>query len=136
MDISLLPKEEEALAHTLKVQDSNTLSIYSDASSHKEGHGIGVGLAAYNQGRLLFTKKDNIGPNQIVYNGELEGITTAIEVAAERAFHGQKVQVFADNQAALLRLKTPSNNPGQHWQIRCQEAAKALSQKGVLVSIH
>ena len=48
-----------------------------------------------------------------MYNGELEGITIGLEKAVELVDNYLDVKIYADNQAALLRLKTASNNPGQ-----------------------
>ncbi|KAF2622300.1 hypothetical protein BU25DRAFT_463046 [Macroventuria anomochaeta] len=44
--------------------------------------------------------------------------------------------VTADNQAAIYRLQTPSNKPGQAWQLRCIQAAHQIVSKGATVSIH
>jgi hypothetical protein len=60
----------------------------------------------------------NLGTEQLVYNSELEGVTKAIKYASKSARPGQLIQVYLDNQAGLLRLKTPSNNLGQAYQIR------------------
>ena len=116
----------------------NLLVIYSDASSIKDGMGIGVGLAAYDYSRNAqetHTRTLNIGPNQLVYNGELEGITLAFEHAARVATPGQKIEVYADNQAAIHRLTTPSDKPGQHWQLRCIAAARKIREKQASISL-
>ena len=71
-------KEEEAIAHAEYIRSrskDNFIAIYSDASQLREGIGIGVGLAAYNAAQQeIHSRKTNIGPFQLVYNGELEGI--------------------------------------------------------------
>jgi hypothetical protein len=44
--------------------------------------GIGVGLIAKdfaNDGQTTYTNMTNLGTKQLVYNGELEGVTKAIE---------------------------------------------------------
>lgn len=115
------------------------LAIYSDASSTEEGTGIGVGLAAFDysqQGREVYSHSSNIGEGQIVYNGELEGIAKGFEYAATVATPGQEIRVHADNQAAIHRLKTPSDNPGQAWQLRCIKAANQVVSKGASISLH
>ena len=63
--------------------------------------------------KLKYQKSANIGSSQLVYNGELEGITLAAEYASKIARPNQEIAIYADNQAALLRLKTPSDRPGQ-----------------------
>ena len=47
-----------------------------------------------------------------MYNGELEAVTQAVEYASSIAKEGEVYTVFTDNQAVLLRLKTPLDNPG------------------------
>ena len=138
--ISKLSKEEEAAEHLLKIPKTRTdlLAIYSDASSVPNGSGIGVGMTAFDysrNGRETYQEMVNLGKGQIVYNGELEGITRALEFAARRPRIPAQVCVYADNQAALYRLKTPSDNPGQEWQLRCITAAKQIQRKGSQVTI-
>ncbi|KAK1916883.1 hypothetical protein P3342_004438 [Pyrenophora teres f. teres] len=70
-----------------------------------------------------------LGQYQLVYNGELEGITRAFEYAAKNATTDQEFEVYADNQAAIYRLKNLSDNPGQHWQLRCLKAANTIRRK-------
>ena len=79
--------------------------------------------------------RQNIGKNQLVYNGELEGIVLAMEKARTIATPGQPIRIFADNQAAIYRLQTPSDRPGQQWQIRAIKAAQELLQIGVATTI-
>lgn len=117
--ISELAKHKEAQAHNSYMHSrlgDSLLAIYSDASSTKEGTGIGVGLAAFDysqQGREVYSHFSIIGEGQIVYNGKLEGIAKGFEYAATVATPGQEIRVHADNQAAIHRLKTPSDNSGQ-----------------------
>ncbi|TVY31292.1 hypothetical protein LSUB1_G008978, partial [Lachnellula subtilissima] len=84
--------------------------------------GIGVGLAGYSGARRFTSLACNIGPHQIVYNGELEGITLAFEDAT-RLGPNRDIKVYIDNQAAIYRLARPSDNPGQSQQIRAIAAA-------------
>jgi ribonuclease HI len=131
--VSRKTKEEEAIAHAEYIRSRNKdnfIAIYSDASQLKGGIGIGVGLAAYNAAQQeIHSRKTNIGPFQLVYNGELEGIAQAFEYAATIAEKDQEINVFADNQAAIYRLKSLSNNPGQCWLLRCRKAAKKIRTK-------
>lgn len=140
--ISKLSKTEEAEAHDEAIQDlahTDTLLIYSDASSMPKCSGIGVGLAAYSCSQAtpykIHQQQSNIGSENLVYNGELEGITLAMEYAAEKEQPPKDMKVFADNQAAIHRLARPSDNPGQAWQLRCIKAANKVSQKGSHISL-
>lgn len=86
--ISSLSKEEEAKAHNQHFASSlgsSLLVIYSDASAHPHGKGIGVAFAVFDQlqaGSEVSSLQKNIGNNMLVYNGELEGICMAFEYAA------------------------------------------------------
>jgi hypothetical protein len=81
--------------------------------------GIGFGFAIYNHIspsiplEPSYREYWNIGNRAIVYNGELEAVTKAIEYASEIAKEGEHFDIFIDNQASILRLKTPSDKPGQ-----------------------
>ena len=44
--------------------------------------------------------------------------------------------MFSDNQAALYRLKTPSDRPGQACQIRAIKAAKKVRSKGANIRLN
>ncbi|KAH7563658.1 hypothetical protein BM1_00705 [Bipolaris maydis] len=134
-NISKKSKEIEAKHHKELLEDEYLLSIYSDASATKEGKGIGVGVAFYKGASLIAYEKVNIGYNQLVYNGELEGITLGLEKAFDLADDYLEVRVYADNQAAIFRLKTASDYPGQEWQLRCTIAAEKLQEKGILPTI-
>jgi hypothetical protein len=83
----------------------------------EEGKGIRVGVVVYDHSDWDKTKVHqenlNIGPSQLVYNKELEGITRAIEYANKTTKQNESIRIFLDNQAGLWRLKTPSNNLGQ-----------------------
>jgi ribonuclease HI len=70
-----------------------------------------------------------------VYNGELEGLALAFEYAAKVATPLQEIRVHADNQAAIYRLRTPSDRPAQTWQLRCIKACKEVICKGATISI-
>jgi ribonuclease HI len=143
VQISNQTKEDEAKSHDQLIKSlagSNTLAIYTDGSQTQGGKGIGIGIAVIDlstdQVNLLsYEKSVNIGSDQIVYNGELEGIVLAIEYASEKAKRGQKVLIFSDNQAALLRLKTLSDNPGQDCQIRAIKATQRALRKYATIEL-
>ena len=65
--------------------DPSNIAIYTNGSLtlSEETKGVGVGVAIL--GTLTPsnpTLKENLGPRQLVYNAELEGITIAIEIAS------------------------------------------------------
>jgi hypothetical protein len=140
VQISSLPKEEEAKNHLEAVKNNlhNNIFIYTDASSMEKSTGIGVAIATFSlpSTTLHYQKLANLGKNQLVYNSELEGTTTAIEYASRQAKPGLHYHVYSDNQAGIWRLKTPSDNPGQDCQIRAIKAAKIITQKQAKVTIH
>jgi ribonuclease HI len=102
--------------------------------------GIGVGLVVlqYNRGipTIIHQNMTNLGHSQLVYNGELEGTTQAIEYASRTAQPGQTYHIYSDNQAGLFRLRTPSDHPGQACQIRAIQAAERAQSKGATVSVN
>ncbi|EDN96572.1 hypothetical protein SS1G_01498 [Sclerotinia sclerotiorum 1980 UF-70] len=139
VNISKLGKEEAAMIHNLafKYRCKNTITIYTDASSTLEGIGIGIGIAVIlPNGRISHQETINIGVNQLVYNGELLGVTKAIEYANSIAQPGNKFKIYSDNQAGLFRLKTPSDLPGQSCQIKAIKAAEAIQNKGAEISLN
>lgn len=140
-EISTLSKIDAASEHSkaLAKAPDNLIVLYSDASSLPQGMGVGVGvvLLDYSQSRDKIQERatKNIGPNALVYNGELDGITTALELANKHGYQSKDIRVFADNQAALLRLKHPNNTPGQWWQQRAIHAARQLRDRDNKVTI-
>jgi ribonuclease HI len=141
--ISKLSKEEEAIAHLHYINSCSTMttSIYTDGSQTLDGFGVGYGLTAYKHSSDLspkissYSQIGNLGISELVYNSELEAITQAIEYASNIAKEGESFNIFSDNQAAILRLKTPSDNPGQNQQIRAIEASKAIISLGANITI-
>jgi ribonuclease HI len=139
------PKEETAILHNLYLKtlynNSSTQSIYTDGSQTQKGDGIGLGLVVYSHETPYIPvvakhrESQNIGASAIVYNGELEGVTRAIEYASSKAKRGELFNIYTDNQAGLLRLKTPSDKPGQSQQIRAILATKALKAKGANIEL-
>ena len=120
--ISELLKEEAALAYitSLKSFKKNDILIYSDASVFpKETTSVGIGLIVfkYNTTNKSFGKtyreSTNIGLNQLVYNGELEGITKGIEYASLKVKPGRHFHIYSDNKAAIYKLQNLSDKPGQ-----------------------
>jgi hypothetical protein len=71
------------------------------------GLGIGFGFAVYKHNlnyipiEPIYREYWNIGNRTIVYNGELEGVTKAIEYASEIAKEGENFNIFIDNQAGI-----------------------------------
>jgi ribonuclease HI len=141
INISNMSKEETATVHNSNQgqHPENTISIYTDASAIPNGNstGIGVGLVAVDLfGHQIHQSKSNLGPSQLVYNGELEGIAQAVEHASHMAQPGQIFQIYSDNQAALHRLKNLSDEPGQECQIRATLATELAISKGATISIN
>jgi len=142
IEISSKGKEEAATAHNTHMQakmGSSLLAIYGDASSIPGGTGIGVGIIAHdyrNQGQEVYQETVNIGKGQIVYNGELEAIARGFEYAATVASEYEDIHIHADNQAAIHRIKTPSDRPGQIWQLRCLQAAERVREAGASIVLH
>jgi hypothetical protein len=106
--ISKSTKEDEAKAHNTFIESlplTDTTTIYTDASSTKKGKGIGVGVVVYDHSdwekRITLRKSYNIGTSQLVYNGELEGVTQAIEYANSVAKEGKSFIIYSDNQAGI-----------------------------------
>jgi hypothetical protein len=101
--ISQLPKEEEAIQHNIELAYDNsptTTRLYSDASlipSNPSSLGVGIGLVALNQSTRSYIYRQNIGPEQLVYNGELLGVTLAIEYASSIAQPRHCYKVYSDN---------------------------------------
>jgi hypothetical protein len=86
----------------------------------KKGNRIGLGLIVYSHETpyipviAKYKESRNIEASAIVYNRELEGITRAIKYASSKVKRGKLFNIYIDNQASLLRLKTSSNKPGQN----------------------
>ena len=141
VSISQLSKEEATIAHLASLKlEANHFAIYTDASSLPEATGIGIGLALFGNNspitRPLYTQSYNLGPEQLVYNGELEGVTQAAELASRIAKPGQVFRIYTDNQAGLLRLKSPSDKPGQACQIRTSLATEQARAIGASIELY
>lgn len=143
----LISKEAKDVESKLHIQylksiiNSQTKTIYTDGSQTQTGIGIGLGFAAFDHSTIyiptipIYKDFKNIGDSAIVYNGELEAVTQALEYAISIVKRGDNLIVYSDNQAGLLRLKTPSDNPGQNQQIRAIKATKAIIAKGAKVDL-
>jgi ribonuclease HI len=94
---------------------SSDIDIYTDSSFHSKSTGIGIGLAAYDNSisnlRPIITQQFNIGPNQLVFDGELRGIQLGIKLASQ--FQSDKsITILSDNISAVKRITKLDNNPG------------------------
>ena len=82
---------------------SNVKTIYTDGSQTPEGLGIGLGFAIFDNTDFYtptvptYSYRENIGNSVIVYNGELEAITKALEVISSTAEKSIKYIVYSDN---------------------------------------
>ena len=110
--VSSRSKEDEAEEHIQQLSatmGSSLLAIYTDASSHPKGKGIGVAMVGFDQlqnGSETFSLRRNIGNRMLVYNGELEGITMAFEHAASLSSPHQHIHVYADKDRKSTRLNS------------------------------
>jgi hypothetical protein len=99
--------------------NSSILSIYIDKSQTQKGLKVGLGLIVYSHETSYilviakYRESRNIGASAIVYNRELEDITSTIKYTSNIVKRGKLFNIYINNQASLLRLKTPSNKPGQ-----------------------
>src|SRR6201747_1541725 len=144
--ISDQPKEKEAINHLKYLEsicNTNTVSIYTDGSQMTTSKGLEIGLsfAVYKHNtpyipvEPIYTEYWNLGDNSIVYNSELEAVTKALEYASDIAKEGVHFNIFTDNQAGILRLKTPSDKPGQNCQIRSIIASKSIKLKKATIDL-
>jgi hypothetical protein len=68
-----------------------------------KGVGVGLVVLSYDRGsaRVVHKSMTNLGDSHLVYNGELEGTTQAIEYVSRAAKPGQSYHIYSDNQAGL-----------------------------------
>ena len=82
---------------------SNAKTIYTDGSQTPKGLGIGLGFAIFNNTDFYiptiptYSYRENIGSSAIVYNGELEAITKALEVLSSIVEKSIKYIVYLNN---------------------------------------
>jgi hypothetical protein len=124
VEIRKLPKDEETILRTKIVQNNphDNIFIYTDASSTsvRGSIGIGIGIAFVSTPRATIhqQKMIHIGDQELVYNGEVQGVTTAIEYANKIAKPGLQFHICSDKLRQPIwpvvrwRLKTPSDNAG------------------------
>jgi hypothetical protein len=107
VEISQLPKDKEAKLHTKTVQNNphNNIFIYTDVSSTsaRGSTEISIRIAVFSplSATIHHQQIINIGDQELVYNGELQGVTTAIEYANKIAKPGLQFHIYSDNQASL-----------------------------------
>ena len=139
IQIGKLTKYEEAQVHLEKVRQlagKSAIIYYTDASLYPNATGIGVAFKAYDQLSIqTWAEFHNMGHNNLVYNGELEAISRALEHASRIGLNRKEVIIYSDNQAALLRHSSFSDRSGQQWVYRSIQAAKKLEENGVTVSL-
>jgi hypothetical protein len=106
--ISKLSKEEAAKAYNQQIKNlilTNSITIYTNTFSIEKGKDIGVGIIIYDHSdwdkTKVYQENLNIGPSQLVYNGELEGVTRAIEHASKTTKQNESIRIFSDNQTRL-----------------------------------
>ncbi|CAJ2645490.1 unnamed protein product [Trifolium pratense] len=133
------PKEIVAAHHQEEFYNTNwetTTFIYTDASYMEDSKGVGVSVVATDQRDTIMEKLAiNTGDGNLVYNGELGGITQGIEYASLQARPGHSFRIFSDNKAALHRLAKLLDLPRQGCQIRAIAAAKKIKEKDAKISI-
>ncbi|KAI0997050.1 hypothetical protein K3495_g11139 [Podosphaera aphanis] len=93
---------------------TSTILYYTDASYFPEPTGIGTAFVAYDQMTSRIWKRyNNIGQDNIIFNGELEAITAALEHARSMAGQRDQITIISGSQAALHRLKSLDDRPSQ-----------------------
>src|SRR5665213_815342 len=133
------PKDQAAINHNSQlstITSTSVKSIYTDASAIPGNPGVGVGLTVFENTPIspIYSENWNIGDQQIVYNGELDGITRAVEYASSIAQIGDHFDIYSDNQAGIQRLARISDNPGQASQIRVIEASNRIVSQGATIT--
>ena len=75
------------------------ISIYTDASFMPRQIGVGSGFVVFQNTPItpIFSDYWNIGDQQLVYNRELDGITTAVEYASKITSLGVHFNIYSDN---------------------------------------
>ena len=142
LTITISNKDKEAatkdhlqLLETLQILDPETILAYSDASFMPDKDGLGVGLAIYKNQELIYSRSWNLGPKQLVYNGELEGLVKATEALSTIAYSGASIKVFSDNKAGLFRLRNLNDNPGQLALLQVLNYSNIIRDKGASIEL-
>ena len=94
-----------------------------------------MGLAIYKNQELIYSRSWNLGPKQLVYNGELEGLVKATEVLSTIAYSGASIKVFSDNKAGLFRLRNLNDNPGQLALLQVLNYSNIIRDKGASIKL-
>lgn len=78
-----------------------------------------------------------MGRCQTAFDAEVAGIVRALEIIARRqdGRPAAEYRVFTGSQAAMRRILTDASGPGQRLARRAIRVARALSSRGVSVSI-
>ena len=107
VEISLESKEEAAKLHNSYLNSlcNQALinSVYTDASKLSEIEAVGISLVVYNHSVPFipavasYSENWNLGSHVIVYDGELEAVTRAIEYIASVAKRGEYYNIFNNN---------------------------------------
>lgn len=133
------PKGEEALIHLGKIRESlgsSTILYYTDASYYTESSRIGIAFKAFDQlSSETWMEYNNIGIKNLIFNGELEAITSALEHANRIDKLRNQITIYSNSQAVLLRLSSLKDKPGKFCATRARIAAKKLKEKGVKVTL-
>jgi hypothetical protein len=92
---------------------NSDLIIWSDGSK-LETEGVGTGIAL-KQGKTWLQKGYLLGYTKEVFDAELYGIKSALDIATNRLSRNpyiKKLIVLSDSQAALLRVASDYLGPG------------------------
>lgn len=139
--ISSFDKTTEGRKHTVQVREApdSRIAIYSDASALISGGNVGVGVVAYDysqsKSKPVNTIARNLGTRNLVYNGEVEGLVQAINLAVRQGFQDKDIRIYADNQAAVQRLSTLSNKPEQSQLSTAIRSATVLVERGNRITL-
>jgi ribonuclease HI len=111
--ISPASKDEAARAHQQQSSEisAQDLIIYTDGSGYN-GH---VGAAIYSP-TIRVTRGEYIGTEDThnVYAAELTAVQMAVALVEEKVEEYANVYIFADNQAAIQAVGSPSRQSGQY----------------------
>lgn len=138
INIERSSKEEIVTIHQRQFDKDlgkKVLYVYTDASSRQEGGYIGIGFTITDMfhNRTIYRAHKNMGQNQLVYNGELEAIASALERIEEgNDFANYQIKIFSDSKAALYRLKSYSEKSGQSHHLRIMKSSKHVLSKGIV----
>jgi len=108
------PKDTaESEARNAYNANRTSLLIWSDGSKIDTG-GVGAGIA-WKQGNSWRTKGYSLGDTKEVFDAELYGIKSALDIANSQlsSYPYRRVTIFSDSQAALKRSRGDHLGPGQ-----------------------